>query len=88
MKLLSVWKKLLKVLKIIVHMMSQNIATHWNSIFVMLNFTLKYCEAIDKFTSDYSMDVRSFELDKKKWELAKQLRNVLKVHHSYVLSFF
>ena len=68
--------------------MPQNIATHWNSIFVMLNFTLEYCEAIDKFTNDYSMDVKSFELDEKEWELAKQLRNILKMRHSYTLSFF
>ena len=59
--------------------MPRDVATHWNSTFVVLNFALEYREAIDKFTGDRAMDIRNLELDEEEWELVKQLRDVLKV---------
>ncbi|KAF7798502.1 hypothetical protein EIP86_009723 [Pleurotus ostreatoroseus] len=43
----------------------------------MLNFGLKYRNAIDKFTGDRTNDLRKFELGADEWEIATQLRDVL-----------
>lgn len=54
----------------------------------MLDFALKYQPAIMEFTSNLKFGLRKFELDNEEWELAKQLRDVLKVREHYYLSCY
>ncbi len=49
----------------------------------MIDFAIKYKEAINKITEDRSMQLRQYELARDEWELAEQLRDVLKVRHSH-----
>ena len=60
-------------------MMPRDVATRWNSTYDMLNFALESQEALDAITSDKEMKLRKYEMDKEEWEIAHQLRNVLKV---------
>ena len=59
--------------------MPQDVATQWNSTYDMLNFTLEFQDAPDAITSDNEMKLQKYEMDKEEWEIAQQLRNVLKV---------
>lgn len=59
--------------------MPRDVATRWNSTFVLLKFALEYREAIDLFTADKGNDVRQYEMDDEEWEIAEELRDVLQV---------
>jgi hypothetical protein len=59
--------------------MPRDVTTRWNSTFDMLDFAIKYRSAVDKITADRNADLRRFELNNNDWEIAKQLRDVLKV---------
>lgn len=83
-KLLPTWKKLLATLKLAVRTMPRDVATRWNSTFVMLNFALEYRRAVDGMTGDRSLDLRQLELDDEEWELARELRDVLKVSDCHI----
>jgi len=45
----------------------------------MLDFAIKYCDALDTITGDRDMNLRQYELSKKDWNVAIQLQDVLKV---------
>jgi hypothetical protein len=45
----------------------------------MLDFALQYRKAIDAISADREMGLRQFELSVKEWNIATQLRDVLKV---------
>ena len=45
----------------------------------MLDFTIKYCRAIDAMMNDWNNDLQSFELDGNKWKMVGQLCDVLEV---------
>ena len=45
----------------------------------MLDFALKSRAALDTFTSNKVMKLWKYEMDEEEWEIANQLRNVLKV---------
>ena len=45
----------------------------------MLEFTLKYCPAIDDIAANKAGGLRKYELDNDEWEIAEQLYNTLKV---------
>ena len=57
------WKRLLKSLKLVVRTMPRDVVTRWNSTYRMLDFALKYREAIDQITGDRSAELRKLELD-------------------------
>ena len=59
--------------------MPRDVATQWNSTFILLRFALEYRDAVDQFTGDKANEVRQYELDEGEWEIAEQLRDVLKV---------
>lgn len=80
------WRKLVAALKLVVRNMPRDVATRWNSTFTMLDFALKYREAVDQMTSDRMADLRALELDDEEWALAEQLRDVLKVSHSVTVT--
>lgn len=59
--------------------MPRDVRTRWNSTYEMLSFAIKYRAAIDRLTSDRSMDLRKFELSDEEWKISVQLCNILKV---------
>lgn len=60
-------------------MMPRDVATRWNSTYDMLDFAIIYRAALDKVTGDRDMNLRKYELDERDWEIAENLRDVLKV---------
>ena len=59
--------------------MPRDIQTRWNSTYDMLEFAISYQEAIDSITANREMKLRQFEISEAEWEIATQLRDVLKV---------
>lgn len=59
--------------------MPRDVATRWNSTFLMLEFALEYRTAIDQMAAEKGNDLRKYELSDKDWVLAGQLRDALKV---------
>ena len=44
----------------------------------MLNVAIDYRTAIDAMTSNHELSLRKFELEDEEWEVAENLRDVLK----------
>ena len=68
-------------------MMHRDVSTRWNSTFDMLHFALEYRLAIDAMTAMRDLRLRKYELSPEEWEIAKELRDVLKVLFSLYSSF-
>lgn len=66
--------------------MPRDVTTRWNSTYDMLEFALSFREALDTITGDKEMKLRKYEMDDDEWEVANQLRAVLKVSLSFVYS--
>ena len=60
-------------------MMPCDVTTKWYSTFDMLDFAVKHITAIDVITRDREMKLRQYELSEEEWDVAHQLRDVLKV---------
>jgi hypothetical protein len=60
-------------------MMPRDVTTRWNSTFDMLDFAVEHVAAINTITSDRDMKLRQYELSEDDWDIARQLRDVLKV---------
>lgn len=67
-------------------MMPRDVTTRWNSTYDMLEFAIEYREALESITGNQRMKLRQYELTEEDWEIATQLRDILKVHY-YALSF-
>ena len=63
-----------------VRKMPRDVSTHWNLTFLMLDFTLGHCTAIDQMAANKSNDLHKYKLMGDDWRLATQLRDALKVH--------
>ena len=60
----------------------RDVRTRWNSTYDMLEFCIKYREAIDALCGERNLNLRRYELDDNEWKLATQLRDVLSVHYA------
>ena len=78
--ILPAWFETLEKLELSSRMMPRDVTTRWNSTFDMLVFAVEYQVAINKISGDRALKLRKFELNAEEWEIAVQLRNVLKVH--------
>jgi hypothetical protein len=77
----------LQELKVAEQMMPRDVTTRWNSTFDMLDFAVEHTEAIDNITGDRDMKLRQYELSEDDWDMARKLRNVLKVCVATFLCF-
>jgi hypothetical protein len=79
------WFSVLRELNITERMMPRDVKTRWNSTFDMLDFAVEHIMAIDTVTADRDMKLRQYELSEDDWDMARQLRDILKVR-SYAFS--
>ncbi|THH29708.1 hypothetical protein EUX98_g4489 [Antrodiella citrinella] len=86
-KLLPSWKKILAELKLKLRKMPRDVATRWNSTYVMLQFAVEYREGLEALTGDRANGLREVELDEEEWGLVTELRDVLKVFYDTTLYF-
>ncbi|KAG2338391.1 hypothetical protein BDR05DRAFT_850932, partial [Suillus weaverae] len=77
--LLPEWKQKLIDLKLPVRMMPRDVLTRWNSTFDMLEFAMKYWQALDAMTDTQKLGLGTYKLDAVEWMLVEQLCKVLKV---------
>ena len=59
--------------------MPRDVATRWNLLFDLLEYTLKHRKVIDLVTQRRELGMRDLELSNNEWELVKQLHSILKV---------
>jgi hypothetical protein len=59
-------------------MIPRDVKTRWNSTFDMLDFAVEHIAAIDTVTADRDMKLRQYELSEDDWDMARQLRDILK----------
>ncbi len=77
--LLPMWYKTLAAHQLSPCIMPQDISTHWNSTFNMLDFAIQYRAAINTMTTVCNFGLYQYELAPVEWKIARQLRDVLKV---------
>jgi hypothetical protein len=68
-------------------MMPRDVSTRWNSTYDMLNFALDYRMALDAIAGERDMKLHKYELKDAEWDIAKQLRDILKVYFHITLFF-
>ncbi|KAF5318895.1 hypothetical protein D9611_014718 [Ephemerocybe angulata] len=73
--------------KITMRNMPTDVATRWNSTFMMLCFAVKYRKAIDMLTADRNMKLRDYELDNAEWDIASQLSEALEKFYEATMKF-
>ena len=81
------WFSVLQELELAEQMMPRDVKTRWNSTLDMLDFAVEYIPAIDTITGDRDMKLRQYELSEDEWDMARQLRDVLKVSSTFQLVF-
>jgi hypothetical protein len=57
----------------------RDVRTRWNATYDMLDFAYQYRKAINKITDIRDMKLRVYEIEAHKWEIIRQLRDLLKV---------
>ncbi|KAG1839908.1 hypothetical protein DFJ58DRAFT_644076, partial [Suillus subalutaceus] len=75
---LPAWHKILLDLQMTPMNMPRDVCTCWNSTFDMLDNAVVHWEAIDTVTQRHDLGLRKFELVDSDWEIASQLRDILK----------
>ena len=86
--LLPRWFSILRDLNTAEKMMPCDVSTRWNSTFDMLDFAVEHITAINTITADRDMRLRQYELSESDWDIARQLRDVLKVFNLVCLIFY
>jgi hypothetical protein len=67
--------------------MPRDVVTRWNSTYDLLQFSLKYRDAIDAITADKTLKFRKFELDEEDWIIVRDLAAVLEQYKNAMLYF-
>jgi hypothetical protein len=65
--LLPAWETAVKEARLDSRRMPHDVATRWNSTFDMLDFALRYCEAIDAITDKVRLGVDKLGLNNADW---------------------
>ncbi|KAG2756746.1 hypothetical protein P692DRAFT_20714747, partial [Suillus brevipes Sb2] len=86
-KLLPAWHEILERLGMNVTTLPRDVSTCWNSTFDMIQCALSHREAIDAVTQQRDLGLRHLELTDQEWEIAGQLRDVLKILKDATLFF-
>ncbi|TFY69264.1 hypothetical protein EVJ58_g529 [Rhodofomes roseus] len=73
--LLPAWTRLLEEMEMAIRKLPRDVRTRWNSTFRMLEVAVEYRAAIEKMTEAQANGLRKWELDKREWTLATQLRD-------------
>ncbi|KAF8219771.1 hypothetical protein L208DRAFT_1337857 [Tricholoma matsutake] len=81
------WFPILQDLELTELMIPRDVSTQWNLTFDMLDFTIEHITAINAITSNCDMKLRQSKLSEHKWDVACQLRDVLKVHIQFGLFY-
>ena len=63
-------------------MMPCDVCTRWNTTYDMLQFTYEYKDAINKITDMRKMKLQDYEIERHKWDIVKQLQDILAVRPS------
>ncbi|KIL55207.1 hypothetical protein M378DRAFT_91233, partial [Amanita muscaria Koide BX008] len=58
--------------------MPRDVKTRWNSTYDMLVFAIDYQAVLNKMTDERSLNLQDYELNRKEWRLASELRDILK----------
>ncbi|EPS93340.1 hypothetical protein FOMPIDRAFT_1093944, partial [Fomitopsis schrenkii] len=74
--LLPTWWVVLEDLKMQARKLPRDVRTRWNSTFRMLDVALEYQAAIARMTETQANNLRRWELSKREWAIATQLRDV------------
>ncbi|KIL55103.1 hypothetical protein M378DRAFT_91402 [Amanita muscaria Koide BX008] len=53
----------------------------------MLDFAIEYRDVIDKITDECSSNLQAYEMDRKEWKLAAELRGILRIFKDATLFF-
>ena len=77
------WYEVLESVGLKPRMMPRDMATRWNSTYDMLEFATEYRVALDTMTADHNMKLCQFELSKREWGMATELREALQVRPSF-----
>jgi hypothetical protein len=77
--ILPQWFTVLRELKVPERMIPRDVKTRWNSTFDMLDFAVEHITPINTITADRDMKLRQYEMSEDDWDMARQLRDVLKV---------
>ena len=91
--ILPQWYHILKSLSLKAQVIPDDIRTHWNTTYNMLNFAYQYRVTINKIMDIHNMKLHAYEVEAYEWETVQQLHDLLKVNNNYffisqVLSHF
>jgi hypothetical protein len=81
--LLPAWKKILRSQGKSIRLLPRDVRTRWNSTHEMLDFAVEHKQAINFLMQDPENGLRDLELSSKEWEIARQLRDILKASHMF-----
>ncbi|KIL55066.1 hypothetical protein M378DRAFT_57248, partial [Amanita muscaria Koide BX008] len=77
-KLLPRWREICKENQMKVRVMPRDVTTRWNSTFEMLDFAIEYKRALDQITGERDCKLRDYELLRREWAIASELRDIFK----------
>ena len=75
----TAWMSTLSELCLTLKNLPRDVSTRWNSTYNMLECALKYWVGIDVITDKHKLELSSYGLSEKEWDLLEQLHDVLKV---------